>query len=278
VADVLRARAQFGNHLRRTRQQAGLTGKQLADSLGWAASKISRLENGRQTATRSDVTAWSRGVSASDRTREELLDELYALRVEYEGWQRRIRRGHAALQAQAQKLMERATVIRVFQPAMIPGLLQTAAYARAVLHASILLNDTVNDVEDAVRSRLRWQHLLYESDRRFVFIVTETALRRRIATVGVHREALDRLKTLSSLESVRIEVVPDVGRASLPPSHSFWVYDEKLVQIETLTGSVSLREPDDVEVYLRVFASLGEAAATGQELDAVLSRIAHEED
>lgn len=53
-----RGREGFGNRLRALRLDAGLTGKELADRLGWAASKVSRLEHGRQTASADDVGAW----------------------------------------------------------------------------------------------------------------------------------------------------------------------------------------------------------------------------
>lgn len=280
MADLLRARVQFGNQLRRARQEAGMTGKQLAGSLGWAASKVSRLENGRQTATSEDVRAWARGVAAPAVIQEELLAGLYALRIEYEGWQRRVRRGHAALQTRAQQMIERAAVIRVFQPALIPGLLQTPAYARSVLHASIVLNEGNNDVEEAVRARLAWQHVLYGAGRQFHFLLTDGALARQVASAAVHREALDRLRSLARLDSVDLAVVRSETAPAYLPGHGFWVCDDTLVQIETLTGSVNLREPDDVQVYVKVFDSVAEIALTGTAADgavaAVSARIGNE--
>src|SRR6266702_4533037 len=76
------ARNALGKRLRGLRQQAGLTGKQLAESLSWPASKVSKLENGRQTPTDADIRNWA-ATTESDSETEALLASLHTLEVQH---------------------------------------------------------------------------------------------------------------------------------------------------------------------------------------------------
>ncbi len=99
VTDQHDGRAGFGNRLRRLREDADLSGKQLAELLEWPASKVSRLENGKQTATAADVRAWASATGVPAPVCDELVDDLRSLRVEYATWQRQLRGGLRATPA-----------------------------------------------------------------------------------------------------------------------------------------------------------------------------------
>jgi uncharacterized protein DUF5753 len=81
----------------------------------------------------------------------------------------------------------------VFEPATIPGLLQTAEYARARFAEGVLLFGTPNDVDYAVRTRMQRQELLYRRDKSFHFVLTEGALRYRRSSLEIQLAQLDRL-------------------------------------------------------------------------------------
>ena len=177
MSETHNAREQFGNRLRLLREQSRLNGKQFAEALGWAASKVSRIETGRQTARANDVSAWVEAVGGSAELLEDLLTELRSVRFEYATWKRQLRAGTAPRQRASIGLEASATSIRAFQPAMVPGLLQTAEYARQVLSNLVTLHCTPNDVVEGVRARLQRQEALYDPDKHFRFLLTEAALR-----------------------------------------------------------------------------------------------------
>jgi transcriptional regulator with XRE-family HTH domain len=80
------------DRLRELRQQAGLTGRQVAESLSWPASKVSKLENGRQTPTDDDIRGWA-SVTHAEAETESLLASLRTLEVQHAEWQRQIMTG-----------------------------------------------------------------------------------------------------------------------------------------------------------------------------------------
>jgi transcriptional regulator with XRE-family HTH domain len=266
-------RVGFGNRLRRLREDADLSGKQLAERLGWAASKVSRLEGGKQTATAADVRAWAEALGVPDAASEELLDDLRSLRVEYASWRRQLRDGMAPRQRVGRLLDEGATTLRAMQTALVPGLLQTADYARAVFRLLAALHGP-RDIEAAVHERLRRQELLYQPDRDFRFLVTEAALRARLCPPGVHRAQLDRLLVLSGLESVQLAVLPWTADLPKATTHSFDLFGDRLVLVETLNAELAIREPDDIALYARLFELYWEAAAHGEQASALITRIA----
>jgi hypothetical protein len=102
--------------------------------LGWPQSKVSKIETLKQLPTESDITAWAEATGAASRT-VELLERLRDARIEYAGWKDAFRSsGAAGTQADLLAIEKQSTRIAEFQPAMIPGLLQTADYAREFLH------------------------------------------------------------------------------------------------------------------------------------------------
>jgi len=268
-------RTGFGNRLRRLREDAGLSGKLLAERLGWPASKVSRLENGRQTASVADVEAWTNVLGASESLRASLVDDLRSMRVEYASWRRQFRGGFAPRQRAARLLEDGTTALSVMQTALVPGLLQTGDYARAVFRGLAALQGP-RDVEGAVRERLRRQELLYQSGRRFRFLITEAALRARLVPPPVHRAQLDRLLVLAGLDTVELAVLAQEAELPKATSHSFEIFDDHLVLVETIAAELGVRDPEDIDLYTRLFELYWEIAAHGEDASALITRIALE--
>jgi transcriptional regulator with XRE-family HTH domain len=275
VTDRHDGRTGFGNRLRRLREDAGLSGKQLAERLGWPASKVSRLENGRQTASVADIEAWTAALDVPASVRAELVEDLRSLRVEYASWRRQLRSGFAPRQRAGRMLEDGTETLRVLQTALVPGLLQTADYARAVFRGLAELQGQ-RDIEAAVREQLRRQELLYEPGRRFQFLLTEAALRARLAPAPAHRAQLDRLLVLAGLETVELAVLASETPLIKATTHSFEIFDDRIVLVETITAELAIREAEDVAFYTRLFEVYWGIAKRRAEASALITRIALE--
>jgi transcriptional regulator with XRE-family HTH domain len=130
VSNVLEARQALGKRLRELREHAGSSGKQLAESLSWPPSKVSKIENGRQTPTDDDIRAWTH-VTGSEGETAALLASLHILEVQHADWQRLLRGGLRPRQRSLAELDQKTRYFRAFEATVIPGLLQTPEYARA---------------------------------------------------------------------------------------------------------------------------------------------------
>jgi transcriptional regulator with XRE-family HTH domain len=126
-------RRELASRLRGLREDAGLSTTRLAAVLGWSQSKVSKIENGRTKPAVSDVEAWLTAVEAPADQRAELLDIAESVQVASIIWDRTLRGGREEHQRTIGRLLDEACDMRVFQSAVVPGLLQTAEYARRVL-------------------------------------------------------------------------------------------------------------------------------------------------
>jgi transcriptional regulator with XRE-family HTH domain len=276
LSGVYRARQEFGGRLRRLREDAGLNGKQFAAHLGWAASKVSRIEHGKQTATTEDVTAWTATVGAPPDLVEDLLAELRNVRFEYIAWSRQLRAGHAPRQRASIGLAAAATTIRAFESDVVPGLLQTADYARHILTRLVAFRELPDDVERGVRARMRRQEVLYDPDKQLRFLLTEAALRYQPCPTSALRGQLDRLLAVTGLDTVQLAVIPFSTELPVVPSHGFWIFDDDLVLVETLSAELSLRDAEDVDLYRRYFELLWDTALRGEDARQFIAQLARD--
>jgi transcriptional regulator with XRE-family HTH domain len=253
LSGVYRARQEFGGRLRRLREDAGFNGKQFAAHLGWAPSKVSRIEHGKQTATGEDVTAWAAVVGAAPELVEDLLAELRNVRFEYIAWSRQLRAGYTPRQRASVGLEGAATTIRAFEADVVPGLLQTADYARHLLSRLVAFRKLPDDVERGVRARMRRQEVLYDPGKDLRFLLTEAALRYQPCPLPALRGQLDRLLAVGGLDTVQLAVIPFSTELPVVPSHGFWIFDDDLVLVETLSAELTLRDTEDIDLYTRYF-------------------------
>lgn len=273
---VYRAREAFGDRLRLLREDAGLNGKQLAARLGWSQSKVSRIELGKQTATTGDISSWAKAVDAPSRVLDELLTDLRSLRVEHAAWRRQLRAGTAPKQRAVMALEAATTWKRVFVVDLVPGLFQTPDYARHVFAGLTSTRHTPDDVAMAVRVRMQRQEVLYDLTKRFQYLVTEAALRALVCPLPTLRAQLDRLLVLSALDNVEFAIIPLTARLPVTMHHGFSIFDESLVLIETFSAELSLRDADDIALYVEVFEELWNVALHGEEGRQFIARLAQE--
>jgi transcriptional regulator with XRE-family HTH domain len=272
VSSFQRARAELGARLRELRREARLTGRQLAVESGWHPSKVSKIESGKQTPSDADVEAWASICGRSDLA-VDLVATLRTLEGQYVEFRRLFHRGQRAKQDAIAGLEDETRIVRNFENVFVPGLLQTAEYARYRLGEGLALIGAANDVDEAVAARLRRQEGLYRPGRKFHFVVTEAVLRYRLCPVEVMAGQLDRLVALTLLTTVRFGVIPFQTDLPVAPVHGFHVYDERVVYVEHFTAELQLTQPAEIAAYLAFFKDLAEVAQYGAAARAVLTGV-----
>jgi transcriptional regulator with XRE-family HTH domain len=269
------ARKALGHRLRELRRQADLTGRQLAEALAWPPSKVSKLENGRQTPTDDDIRRWT-AITRSEDQAQALLASLHTIELQHAEWKRQFKAGLAPHQGELAALDEKTKVFRAFEATVIPGLLQTAGYARYRFAQGIALFKAPNDVNEAVAARIQRQAILYRPDKRFHFVLTEAALRYRLCPPEVMLGQLDRLVSFAALPNVRLGIIDFQTAYAVAPWHGFWILDNDRVMVETYSAELNLAQPQEVELYGGVFESLAAVASYGRSARAIITRVIDE--
>ncbi|MBZ6250583.1 helix-turn-helix transcriptional regulator [Streptomyces olivaceus] len=272
--DYQHAREALGARLRELRLSAAsgrLTGPQLASRLGWPHSKVYKLEGGRQTAAAEDLRAWADAVGQPE-VAEELLGRLAGFESHIRSWRRQLAAGHRPVQDTWNAAVDRARTIRAFEEAVIPGMLQTADYARHIFLRYADLHGTKRDTEDAVRSRMERQAWLYQGGRRFHALVWEAALHALVCPPAVLVAQLDRLAGTVGMDTVELGVIPLSASLRIPAANGFWILDEQLVIAEDWHAELWLDDAETVASYLRVWETLRESAVYGADAQNVIGR------
>ena len=275
ASNVHEARTALGKRLRELRSSAGISGRRLAESLSWPPSKVSKLENGRQTPTDDDIRDWTRATGSQGET-EALLASLHTLEIQHSEWQRVLRAGLKPRQQELIEWDQRTRLFRAFEATVVPGLLQTAEYARARFAEGVRRLKLPDDINDAVTARIRRQEILYRPDKRFHFVLTEAALRFRLCPPAVLLGQLDRLVSLSQLPNVRLGIIGFETQYATSPWHGFWLYDSERVLIETFSASLDLRQPQEIELYQIAFEQLAAVASYGRAARVIINQAADE--
>lgn len=203
------ARQRLGRRLRELRVTAGLSGDQLAELIGTSQSRVSRTELAKFRASLDMVRRWLEATGADERAREELLRLAEQSLVEMESY-RSIFRGSIATGQRIALEQEQASArIRHFQPFMIPGLLQTATYAEALLRAGRTAEET--GLEAAVATRLeRGRRIREPGAAEYHVVLMEQGL--RWVPVGITRadqeEAWRQVLTTAKAPNITVQVIP----------------------------------------------------------------------
>ncbi|WP_155057936.1 helix-turn-helix domain-containing protein [Streptomyces blattellae] len=272
--DYQQAREALGRRLRELRLSAAggrLTGTQLAQRLGWPHSKIYKLEGGRQTAIPEDLQAWADAVGHSD-TVEELIARLRGFESHIRSWRRQLGAGHRPVQDTWNVAVDQARVIHAWEEAVIPGMLQTADYARHIFIRYADLQGTVRDTEAAVRSRMERQSWLYQGGRRFHAMVWEAALHALVCPPSVLAAQLDRLAGHVGMDTMELGIIPLSASLKIPTANGFWILDNSLVIAEDWHAELWLDDDETVASYRRAWDTLAESAVYGADAQNVINR------
>jgi transcriptional regulator with XRE-family HTH domain len=262
----------LGLRLRNLRKDAGLTGRELAAATGWHFTRISKLEHGVQAPTDQDIRTWCQVCGTEDQAAD-LIAQARAIESMYVEFRRRARSGVKQLMLAFQQTYDRAEQFRIYEHNVIPGLFQTADYIRAMLSFWARFLNTASDVDEAVAARLQRQSIIYESKRRFAVVLEENALRTWFGNAETMAGQLDRLLTVMTLPNVALGIVPTMIEREAVSTTGFWIFDDKLVALETPSASIEVTQPQEIALYASMFDMLRRAALYGPEARAILIRV-----
>lgn len=255
-------RRRLAARLRELRENADLTIDEVGEKLECSASKISRIETGHVGVTPRDVRDMLEVYGVDDDEREALVQ--LAREARKKGW------WHAyneVFTGSFVGLESDASFLHTHQALLVPGLLQTEPYMRAVIRA-IRPDVTEADVELRVRARINRQKLITEEPNppEYWAVFDEAVLTRVVGGPEAMRDQLKRLVELASLPHVTLQVVPFSAGAHAGMEAPFLILgfpeqaDPDVVYVENSTSGVYLEQPEDVHRYTLMFDHLRAAA------------------
>lgn len=275
----LDVRVRLGEKLRHYRKAARLSGEQVAAAVGCTQAKISRVEAGKTRIAPDDVRRWLDATGAPADVYDELIELAQRAEVEIAAWRELHASGWAKHQRDYDELEREAKSISIWQPSLVPGLLQTAAYTSHLLRE--VLGLPAKEVGAGVSARLERQEVVYRPNTRLRVVVAEHVLRHRFGGAAVMAEQLHRIATLARLPTVDFGVVPTNTHMLATYGTSMVIYespdeDESLVIVELPTSVVRERKPENVALYTQRFTTYQDAAIRGDQAAQFVERIANE--
>ena len=249
-----------GVALARLRRRAGLTGQQFGRQIGMSQAKISKIETGAIIPTPDDVERLASALGAQPEEVERLAQQAEHERDRVTDW-RFGRNDPATWQREIAELEEAAGELRVFQPAVISGLLQTSEFARSVLGTiqqawSDQGGQSNGGVNEAVSARVQRQQILDNRDKQFHFVIPETLLHNLLVGPEEMLGQLGRLRKVAEQDNVTLSMIPQDVRWPFPPFHGFSLLDNRAVIIDLFNTIVVTRGQSDVRLYRQVFDAL----------------------
>ncbi|WP_227870259.1 helix-turn-helix domain-containing protein [Streptomyces otsuchiensis] len=256
------ARQALAHRLRELATDAGLDGKDLATRCGWHPSKVSRISTAKTQPSERDIRSWCHACDAEDQIGD-LIASLRAAEGTWVTWRRLERAGLKWSQEERLPLYQRTRRFRSYSAWALPGLLQTSQYTEDVLRAVQRQRVPVDDVADAVAARMERQRVLREGRRVFAFLIEEPVLRNTLCTAEAQEEQLDHLLAVSTSPNISLGIVPVTRRRPQLPVENFWIYDNAQVNVELVSGYLTLTQPSEVTAYSDTYARLADMAVHG---------------
>ncbi|MGH3435522.1 MAG: helix-turn-helix domain-containing protein [Sciscionella sp.] len=261
------SRVQLGRRIRQLREQTGTERQEITERLGWESSKLSRAEQGSSTLAPAevDVLVTMFGLDGDD-----------AANLRRMGQEARKRNSYGKTPDWARTFVDweqAAGEILTYESELIPGLLQTEGYARAVVSSSVVAAE--EDTERMVADRVKRQARLSASNPpQLSVVLSEAVLRRAVGGRAVMREQLSRLREIGALPTVTLQVLPFSSGAHPGLGSSFVVLhleDEQMstVYLEDLTSADYLDGSKHVRTYRLAFQRL-QVGALGEPETAAL--------
>ncbi|MFD5088854.1 helix-turn-helix domain-containing protein [Kitasatospora sp. NPDC058201] len=266
-------RSRLGAALRELRKASGKEAKAVARGAVMSPSKLSKIETGKVSPAIVDVERILTAIAVSDEVKAEYMDAARAEATEATAWRLIRRLGHYRKQQQIKALDDSTQLLRVFQPSLVPGLLQTPEYARAVFGRRDLSEEQLSR---AVAARLARQQSLYDTTKTLRFVMTEPVLRWRLVPAAMMAGQLDRIISVSRLSHVDIRIVPLAAPQTDVPAHSFVIRDDRMVTVETIHAEVVVTDPRDTETYVQKFDGFAARALSGDDMRRMVEGIRDE--
>jgi transcriptional regulator with XRE-family HTH domain len=264
----------LGVELRAARERVGLSTQELADQLGWSQSKVSRIERARTLVRPADVGRVLDVIGVDAPTRARLIQ--LANEAQQRGWW--VAYGDLFTSSYI-GFEDVSTRVRTYETILIPGLLQTGRYARAVIEAG---RPGDPDIDRRVQARRARQALLDRPDAPEVLaVIDEAALRRPVGGPEVMREQLGVLLDAGERRNVSIRVLPFASGAHGGMDGPFTILsfdqgDPDLAYSEGRTGNNYLESVDQVQSVTLTWERIWNSALSTEESAALIAALAKE--
>ncbi|MFF0017081.1 helix-turn-helix domain-containing protein [Streptomyces sp. NPDC005374] len=271
-SSVQDARERVARQLRDLRRNAGLTVTELASQCGWHHAKTSRIENARTPPSPTDIRLWCGATGTADQAPDLIASSQHAESL-YREWRQRVRTGLKKLQDSYVELYRSTGLLRVYSPVLVPGLLQTEGYARALLSTNARFLGAPDDAVQAAEARLQRSHVIHEAGHRFLMVIEEAVLYYQLGDSEAMAAQLGYLLTAGALPAVSFGIIPmATSERTLWPQETFDVHDDTLVSIELITAEVNITQPSEIALYIKAFEQLRSMAVYGAEARALILR------
>ncbi|MEV6115131.1 helix-turn-helix transcriptional regulator [Streptomyces sp. NPDC052109] len=272
-------RRRLGQELRRLRELKGMTAEEVAERLLVSQSKISRLENGRRSISQRDVRDLCGVYEVEDQRIVDSLMEM-ARDSRQQGWWHTFGdipySVYIGLETDAESL-------RVYEPQLVTGLLQTRAYAEALVQGALPETSTA-EIEKRVQVRMRRQERITAENNplRLWVVLDEAALKRVVGSKLVMREQLEHLIEMSQLPHVTVQVLPfEVGaHPGLNGQYAILEFadaaDSSVVYLEGVTSDLYLEKAQDVQKYAVMYEHLRAQSLNVEQSRQYIAKVAKE--
>ena len=277
-------RRRLAGELRRLRSLSGLSGAELGADIGVNQSTVSRIERGEQRVSLAQVARWVKAAGAPDEKQAELLALTEQIVAGPESWEAASETGSTDLGPETAELEAKTGLLSNYQPAAIPGLLQTPEYARRLLSSGP--RGIPPDLGERLMHRIERRRVLYDEAKRFRFVIPEAVLRWPYgpagdpAVIDEHREQLHQVEWATRRPNVEIGILPLTPVAAWRLA-GFVIFDdvhdgEPLVHLEWLTRPYNVTEPGAVEECRVAFANLMAESVTGDDARRLIAAAARD--
>jgi transcriptional regulator with XRE-family HTH domain len=263
----------LGTQLRRLRDSRGITAQAAARAIRGSESKISRIELGRNAIREIDVLDLLTYYGVGVVEREQLLS--LAEQANRPGWWHRYNDILPDWFQSYVGMEEAATSIRVYEPQLIPGLLQTQQYTAAVL---AFCDIPIGEADRHIILRKERQRRFTEGRLKLWAILEETALRRPIGSKEILRDQLRYLLSLSSRQNLTLQIIPaGLGGYAVPGGFTILRFSEAdlpdVAYLEHLTSALYFDKRSDVDRYLLAMERLSVVSSKPSETPHILTTI-----
>lgn len=275
AANPIVGRKRLGNTLRQLRGEERLL-VDIAEALGWSESKLSRIETGKGAIKTREIEDLLDVLGADDGTRRMVMELIREARRP--GWWHRYSDSMPSWFETFVSMESEATVIREFEMRMIPGLVQTADYARAIFGVSPQMVPS-DEIEKQVELRMARQDRL-RGDRppNYWLVLDEGVLRRPIGKREVMAKQLDQLAEFAQLPHVTLQILPFSAGAHMALAGPFvmWEFTEtpKVVHVDNLLSGIYYERPVELRPYALAWDHVIAKAADPDQTVAIIRQVA----
>jgi hypothetical protein len=253
----------------------------MASALRVSQTTIDRIEQGGpqgRPPAWPKVQEWAEAASLAQPDLAALRQMAEAALEEHTAYRNLMDRGLAPVQEEIRAEEATAHLVRNFNPWGIPGLLQTAQYARRVLALSDYYQ--AGSIEQAVQARHQRQEVLHDPAHRFEFVLTEEGLRRRVVPANALAIQVSHVAAMARLPTVELSVIPLDALPLALPMFGFVIHmeltsgEQPWVAVETYHKRVTTNKTEEVDIYQAQYEQLRQSAVDGDHAIAFVREIA----